>query len=145
MRFRHFFYVLAFLTLVQCQHESTLKLPAILGDHMVLQQSTTANIWGWADPGTKVVVTASWNNLSYKTKTDQDGNWLVELETGAAGGPYEISIKADTTLVLSDILLGEVWICSGQSNMAWTLASAESAAEEIPGSANPNIRLFSVE
>ena len=69
---------------------------------------------------------------------------MVEVETCAAGGPYDISIKADTTIVLSDILLGEVWVCSGQSNMAWTLSQAESAAKEIPNSANPNIRLFTV-
>jgi len=126
------------------KQKSSLTLPSILGDHMVLQQGTNANIWGWADPGAKVKVTTSWNDLSYRTRSDQDGNWMVEVETCAAGGPYDISIKADTTIVLSDILLGEVWVCSGQSNMAWTLSQAESAAKEIPNSANPNIRLFTV-
>lgn len=124
---------------------SDLKLPSILGDHMVLQQNSTANIWGWAAPGEKVEVNTSWDGEKYKAKADADGKWLVETRTAKAGGPYEISIKADVTQVLKNIMLGEVWVCSGQSNMEWQLRRAESAPSEVPAANHPDIRLFQVE
>ena len=122
-----------------------LKLPSILGSHMVLQQNTQVNIWGWANPGERIEISTGWNNRSYSTTTYQDGTWLVKIETVEAGGPYEINIQSDTTIVLEDILLGEVWICSGQSNMAWRLSSAQSVSVEMPASDLPEIRLFQVE
>ena len=112
---------------------------------MVLQQNTTANIWGWAAPGDKVEVTTGWDGVKYKVKADEEGKWLAEVQTGGAGGPYEISIKADVTRVLENVMLGEVWVCSGQSNMEWPLSRAESAPSEIPAANHPNIRLFQVE
>ena len=122
-----------------------LKLPSILGDHMVLQQNSTVNIWGWAEPGDMVEVITGWDGAQYKTSADSEGNWLVEVKTIEAGGPYKVTINADTTEVLNDIMLGEVWVCSGQSNMEWTLAKAESAPAEIPLANHPHIRLFQVE
>lgn len=124
---------------------ASLQLPNILGDHMVLQQKSFTKIWGWAEPAQAVKITTSWNEKTYSTVTDQQGNWQVSVSTGKAGGPYTVTIQADTIIVLEDILLGEVWICSGQSNMVWTLQSAERAAEEIPLSDYPGIRLFTVE
>jgi len=124
---------------------SELRLPSILGDHMVLQQNTTVNVWGWAAPGDPVEVITSWNEQSYTTTTNQQGEWLVKVQTGRAGGPYEITIQAATTIILKDILLGEVWICSGQSNMEWPLNKAESATSEIPRSLFPDLRLFTVD
>ena len=76
---------------------------------------------------------------------DQEGNWEVRVSTGKAGGPYTVTIRAGVTKVLEDIMLGEVWICSGQSNMEWQLRRAETAEEEIPNSGFPDIRLFTVE
>ncbi len=122
-----------------------LKLPAILGNHMVLQQNSTVNIWGWAAPGKKVEVTTGWNGQKYKVKADKEGNWLAEVSTQGAGGPFEVTVKSGATIVLKDIMLGEVWVCSGQSNMEWTLARAESAPAEIPQTNIPDIRLFKVE
>jgi len=124
---------------------ASLKLPHILGDHMVLQQNSFTKIWGWADPLQEVKVTTSWNDLTYRVVTDKQGNWQVTVATGKAGGPYTLTIEADITRVLEDILLGEVWICSGQSNMEWQLRRAETAEEEIPVSDYPEIRLFTVE
>lgn len=124
---------------------SELKLPSIIGDHMVLQQNSKASIWGWAAPGEKLVVSTSWNGEKYKTKADREGRWFVELATTAAGGPYTISIEADVSRVLENIMLGEVWVCSGQSNMEWQLRRAESAGSEIPAANHPDIRLFNVE
>lgn len=137
-------FLLLFLA-VSSSFATSLRLPAILADHMVLQQNSFTKIWGWAEAGEEVRVITSWNQQSYRVVADQDGNWLVSVATGKAGGPYTITVKAETTIVLKDILLGELWICSGQSNMEWQLTNAETAAEEIPRSNYPNIRLFTVE
>ena len=136
--------LLVLLALVSAEGAS-LQLPKIMGDHMVLQQKSFAKIWGWAEPEQVVKVTTSWNDKTYRVVTDQHGNWQVSVATGKAGGPYKVTIKADITKVLEDILLGEVWICSGQSNMEWPLSRAETAKEEIPLSDYPEIRLFTVE
>jgi len=136
--------LLVILALVSAEGAS-LQLPKILGDHMVLQQKSFAKIWGWAEPEQVVKVTTSWNSKTYRVVTDLEGNWQVSVATGLAGGPYTIKIQANITRVLEDILLGEVWICSGQSNMEWPLSRAETAKEEIPLSDYPEIRLFTVE
>jgi sialate O-acetylesterase len=112
---------------------------------MVLQQNSFSKIWGWAKPQQEVKVSTSWNQKSYSTVADQQGNWQVSIATGEAGGPYTVTIEADETRILEDILLGEVWICSGQSNMAWPLSWVETGEEEIPLSDYPDIRLFTVE
>ena len=97
--------------------QGKVKLPAMMGDHMVLQQNSSVKLWGWAD-GKKVTVTTSWNNRTYQASTDKDGTWLVKVDTPEGGyTPYSITISDGTPVTLSDILIGEVWICSGQSNM----------------------------
>ncbi len=137
--------LLLFLVALINVEGASLKLPKILGDHMVLQQKSFAKIWGWAEPEQVVKVTTSWNEKTYRVVTDKEGNWQVKVSTGKAGGPYTLTIEADVTRVLEDILLGEVWICSGQSNMEWQLQRAETAETEIPLSDYPEIRLFTVE
>ena len=101
-------------------YASNLRLPSVIGDHMVLQQKSSVSIWGWAQSGSKVSVKASWLSKSVDSKADGKGKWELRLPTPIAGGPYEIKIKSDTVIVLRDILIGEVWVCSGQSNMAMT-------------------------
>jgi len=123
---------------------ASLKLPSILGDHMVLQQNSFAKIWGWSEASAEVKVTSSWNGKTYATRADAEGNWEVKVATTKAGGPYSLTIEGDITLELKDILLGEVWICSGQSNMEWPLSRAEKAETEIPLAKYPEIRLFTV-
>jgi sialate O-acetylesterase len=93
------------------------QLPHILADNMVLQQKADVKLWGKACPNTQIVIKASWGSKKFKTQSDQNGKWLLTLPTPEAGGPYEISINDGENLVLKNILLGEVWICSGQSNM----------------------------
>ena len=137
--------VLLVLLIAVAAQGASLQLPTILGDHMVLQQKSFAKIWGWAEPEQLVQVTTSWNDRTYSTVTDQKGNWQVSVATAKAGGPYTVTIQADITRVLEDILLGEVWICSGQSNMEWQLSKAETAETEIQRSDFPGIRLFTVE
>ncbi len=109
------FLVLSFLFFPFIQ--SKVKLPAMMGNHMVLQQNQSVNLWGWAD-GKNVIITTSWNNKTYRTSTGKEGYWSIKVETPAGSyTPYTISISDGTQIKLSDILVGEVWICSGQSNM----------------------------
>ena len=93
------------------------RLPAIISNHMVLQQNTTVKIWGWADPAEKISVSTSWDTATITAITASSAKWNLLLKTPAAGGPYTITIKANNTIVLEDVLIGEVWDCSGQSNM----------------------------
>lgn len=140
-----------FLALVSCQTHTNLKLPSLIGDNMLLQQKTNTKIWGKANPGSKISVSASWNQIG-KTKADKVGKWTVILPTPEAGGPYTITISGkDTTILVKNVLIGEVWFCSGQSNMEMPLAgwppndTIMHSGETIASSAIPEIRLFNVQ
>ena len=121
-----------------------IKLPAIFGDHMVLQQQTDAPIWGWAEPGQAVTVSADWLAEPVSTTAASDGTWRVKLPTPGAGGPHTLTVTGQNTITFADILIGEVWICSGQSNMEWPLRLTEDAEREIAAANHPQIRLFDV-
>lgn len=98
--------------------QSKIKLPAIMGNHMILQQNSSVKLWGWADHKKDITITTSWNNQTYQTKTDGKGAWQIKVSTPSGSyTPYYINISDGETITLSDILIGEVWICSGQSNM----------------------------
>jgi sialate O-acetylesterase len=124
---------------------AAVRLPAIIADSMVLQQQSTAKLWGWCEPAEMIYVTTSWNNRTDSVRGSRDGNWLLSVPTPAAGGPYSIRIKAGNTIDLKGILIGEVWLCSGQSNMemseSWGLPDVRS---EFPHAANPSIRFFHI-
>jgi sialate O-acetylesterase len=96
---------------------SKVTLPSILNNGMVLQQKTKVKLWGSAEPGSEVEIKPSWTNQKYTAACGSDGKWLTEVRTPEAGGPYSLSFHDGTTLVLEDIFIGEVWLCSGQSNM----------------------------
>lgn len=119
-----------------------LRLPAIFGDHMVFQRNSQAPIWGWSHPGADVTVKAGWNNEEVKTKASNTGAWKAVLSTPAAGGPYAISITSGSTLTLDDVMVGEVWICSGQSNMEWSMNASADGKEDKSTANFANIRLF---
>jgi sialate O-acetylesterase len=128
---------------------ATIVLPSFFGDNMVLQQQTDAAIWGWASPETNVVVTSSWNKKKYTTRSDSNGKWKLKLTTPVAGGPYEITISDGSPIVIKNILIGEVWLCSGQSNMEMPMKGFRD--QPITGSndvifqaTNDNIRLYTV-
>lgn len=123
---------------------SLVKLPAIFSDHMVLQQKTKVQFWGWADPGEMVSVNPGWSERAIGAKTDASGKWEVSIRTPSAGGPYTINIKGNNSIKLEDVLVGEVWVCSGQSNMVFSLKSSDKAAAEIALANLPSIRYFSV-
>ena len=96
----------------------SLRLAKIFSDCMVLQQQTNAPIWGWTKPSAKVVVKPSWSSRSYSVKADKDGAWRIAVETPSYGGPYSVKVSCGKeSLELKDVLIGEVWVCSGQSNM----------------------------
>lgn len=122
-----------------------LRLPSILSSGMVLQQRDSVSFWGWAGPGEKVFVTTSWNNRTDSTITTNMATWKLKLQTPEAGGPFTISIRSRNTINLTDVLIGEVWICSGQSNMEWSYYNGTSdIAADFPTAYNKNIRLFHV-
>ena len=131
-----------FLLFVSTSH-AQLSLPAIFGDHMVLQQKQSNPVWGWAAPGE--IVKVSIHGQSHMTEADQKGYWKVNLRPIPAGGPYRMEIEGEQSkFFFDDILVGEVWICSGQSNMQWPLSLSNSAELEIMTANYPNIRLISV-
>ncbi len=122
-----------------------LRLPSVIGDHMVLQQQSEVAIWGWAGPGDSLTVVGNWNNAPVVTKTLNTGMWKVMVKTPVAGGPYNISIRGKSEMTISDVMIGEVWICSGQSNMEWSVNNnAIDAKEDMPNANLPGIRLFHV-
>ncbi len=130
--------------------QAKIKLPSLLCDNMVLQRNTEVNLWGSATPEAIVKVTTSWNGAIYKTHAGKDGKWLVKVKTADAGGPYSIIISDGSERVLTNILLGEVWICAGQSNMEMPVQGffgqpCYNAVETMREAVKyKNIRLFTV-
>ncbi len=124
---------------------SNIRLPSVLSKDMVLQQQSKVMLWGWSDPGEKILVTASWNNTVDSTEVTDGAKWKIYINTPPAGGPYNITIRGNNTIVLNNIMIGEVWICSGQSNMEWSsYQNLKQIVDELPNSNNSNIRLFQV-
>lgn len=122
-------------------------LPALFSDNMILQQKTEAPIWGTATPGKKVKITGSWNNQTITVQADKQGNWKAVLQTPVAGGPYNITISDGKKIELSNVMIGEVWICSGQSNMEMPLGGwgkIMNYEQEIAAANHPGIRLFQI-
>ncbi len=138
------------ISFVSIQLKAEVKLPAIFGDHMVLQQQTDAAIWGTAKTNKTVKVTTSWNKESYSTKSNSEGNWKLKVKTPTAGGPFSINISDGTELKLNNVLIGEVWVCSGQSNMQMIMNGYHNqpvlgSNEAIATSTNNSIRLITIE
>ena len=101
---------------------TNVRLPAIFGDYMVLQQQIGAPIWGWASPGEQVEVVGSWGENAL-TMADNRGKWIVFLSTPSYGGPYTLTITGQNEIVINHVMIGEVWLCAGQSNMGWRLSA----------------------
>ncbi len=119
------------------------KLPSIVGDGMILQREAPLKIWGWADPGEAVKV--SFRGHSYKTKADSNGDWQISMRALKAGGPDTMEVAGNNQITLQDILVGDVWLCSGQSNMTHMFDRwQEEYATEIAASENSEIRQFMV-
>jgi sialate O-acetylesterase len=128
-----------------------LRLAGVFGEHMVLQQQASAPLWGWAEPGAAVRVTPGWSAASTSTIAGTDGAWRVTLTTPAAGGPHRLVIESGERIELDDVLIGEVWLCSGQSNMEQSVADVRpgyigvrDSEAELAAAGHPRIRLFNV-
>jgi sialate O-acetylesterase len=123
--------------------QAEVSLPSIFSDHMVLQRNQENPVWGWAKPGEEIEVEI--NGQSHSTKADAKGNWKVNLKPMPAGGPHKLEIEGeDNEFYYDDVLVGEVWICSGQSNMAFAVGNTYNAEVELLTANHPNIRLISV-
>ena len=134
---------ICFQSFSQEKANQSLKLARLFSDHLVFQRDKPIKIWGWAGVGERVEV--SIGNQKNIVSTNSDGKWLAELPAMPAGGPYDVFIKTKTKeIAISDILIGEVWLCSGQSNMEWKLKSADNATNEMAEANYPMIRHFEV-
>ncbi len=134
--------LLAFLAGPDRVARGDVTVPAIIGPHMVLERDQKDRIWGWAEPGEEVTVKIG--DQSHVTKAGSDSAWHVMLDPMPAGGPYTLSIQGKNALHFDDVLVGEVWICSGQSNMQWPVTLATDGDLEIVAAADPNVRLITV-
>jgi sialate O-acetylesterase len=123
--------------------KAEIKLPYLLSSNMVVQRDGSTLVWGQADAGEQVSVT--FRGETMKTKAAKDGSWKVKIKTGAAGGPFDMVVQGKNTITLTNVMVGDVWVCSGQSNMEWSLSQTERARTDINSANYPNIRLFSVE
>ena len=117
-------------------------LPSLISDNMVLQRNVSVRIWGWADEGERVTV--EFDNMRKTTVTGADRRWKVMLDPLKAGGPFEMTVTGKNRIVVYDIFVGEVWVCSGQSNMHWPVKFSADAEKEITSGNHQNIRLFYV-
>ena len=130
------------LTLV-LHASAEVKLPAIFTDNAVLQRGLPAPIWGWADEGEKVTVTLG-QQTKTATPTAPGGKWMVKLDALEAGGPYTLTVAGKNSITLKNIMVGEVWVCSGQSNMQMSVQGSNNSVQEIAAANFPKIRLISV-
>ncbi len=139
--------ILAMIPLLIGAHMASadIRLPAIVGDNMVLQRGQKTTIWGWADPGEEIRLNVSWHTMQRRTDADEDGRWSFSITAPPAGGPYELTLSGKNTVPVRNVLSGDVWVCSGQSNMEWPLHSAANGAQEVAEADYPNLRLFTVQ
>ncbi|WP_026063104.1 sialate O-acetylesterase [Pedobacter arcticus] len=123
-----------------------INLPSFFSDNMILQRNAEVSFWGWGNKGAEVTVTPSWSNEMIKVPTTGHARFDVKLKTPEAGGPYEITVTTGIyKKVIKNILIGEVWLCSGQSNMQWNSYNRlKEMLDELPNATNPKIRLLNV-
>lgn len=138
-----FIMVFGLLSILCATHvNAEVTVAAIFRDHMVLQRDMKVPVWGWADPNETVVV--EFMGVKNSTVADASGRWQVALGPFPAGGPYEMKIAGKTTRTIKDILVGDVWVCAGQSNMQWPVGEMQGAESELANADYPEIRLATV-
>src|SRR5664280_716097 len=134
-------FLLMLLPLGWFSSQAAVKLPRLISDGMVLQRDAKVKLWGWASANEKVTLT--FLNKKYSTKADQSGKWLILLPSQKAGGPYEMVFKGQNELKVSNVLFGDVWVCSGQSNMVLPVERVkERYPDEVANANYPEIRNF---
>lgn len=117
-------------------------LHQLFTDHMVMQRDIQVPVWGWTEPGKQVTV--AMNGKTAVATADKAGKWMAKLGPFNAGGPFELTASGPQAATVKDVLVGEVWVCSGQSNMEWPVAASDNPQQEIDAASHPGIRLFSV-
>lgn len=137
------------LLTVQIRMFAIVQLPSFFSNGMVLQQQTNSAVWGWAKTGALVKITTSWNKKTYSTTADTKGRWAIKVATPSAGGPFTLTITDGEPLVITNVLIGEVWLCSGQSNMEMPMKGfkdqpIKGSNDAVFNSTNDNIRMFIV-
>ncbi len=138
-----FFLIISSIMLViySLSTSAAVRLPSILGSHMVLQQKSEVKLWGWSGPTEKITIKTSWDTITYQTTAESTAKWSQKIKTPVAGGPYTITINGST--ILEDVMIGEIWLCSGQSNMEWSGDQGlKQCLDEMPNATNQKIRLF---
>src|SRR5215208_6697328 len=131
------------LLLILCAvARADVRVPSVVGDNMVLQQGRKARVWGRAEPGERVTV--AFRGEKAGATADARGRWEVFTGPHKAGGPFELTVAGRNTLTFKNVLVGEVWVCSGQSNMEWSLANAQDGAKAASAADYPFIHLFTV-
>ena len=138
-----------FIGLSTLTMSAKVRLPQFFSDGMVLQQQSECNLWGWAEPGKKVSISTSWDKKSFMVTARKDGLFSLKVKTPEAGGPYFIGFKDQDYVQLNNVMIGEVWICSGQSNMEMQMKGfkqqpVEGTTEELLRCKDANLRLFTV-
>jgi len=143
---RLFLCILSLSGVLASPGQCDVRLASVFGDHMVLQHSSEVTVWGWADPGEEISLDPSWpypgSDGPHPTTATADGRWRVNFMTPGAGGPHTLTVRGKNEIVLKDVLMGEVWVCSGQSNMQWGVQQADNAQQEIAAANHPQLRLF---
>lgn len=144
--------LLIFFLFIGVIAKAQIHLPALVGDHMVLQQASVVKVWGWAYDDHQIELITSWDDKHYSTKPNgSDKKWIFEVKTPAAGGPYCVELKSGSqSIIIKDVMIGEVWLCSGQSNMEMPLSGKPkqpilNSDSLIASAANPQIRFFKTE
>lgn len=135
--------LLVLLTLIFCPAHADVRLPEIFQNHMVIQRDMPVRVWGWAAPGESV--TATFGGASQSVEAGKNGKWFLELPAFAAGGPHELLVEGTNKIVLTDILVGDVWICGGQSNMAWKIHQTNFTETDTAFLERNKVRLFTVD
>ncbi|WP_045687452.1 sialate O-acetylesterase [Hymenobacter sp. AT01-02] len=130
------------LALLAAPARATVRLPRLVSSHMVLQRNVKLPLWGWAAPGEAVRIT--FRGSKVQTKAGADGRWTLSLPAQQAGGPFVLEVQGTNTIRLTDVLVGDVWLASGQSNMEWPLRDAARGPEETAAASYPTLRLFAV-
>jgi sialate O-acetylesterase len=145
-----FYSVLLLAGLVVCGSTgiAQIRLPSIIGSHMVLEQQAEVNLWGWCNPGENITINPEWDTITYQVTGSSGASWKIKIKTPAAGGPYRIRISGYNQIILEDVMIGEVWLCGGQSNMQANgmpgVLQIKQSVEAAPLATNTRIRFFYV-
>ena len=137
---------ISFYLLLSLCHSISLavNMPPVFADGMVLQRNSEVSFWGDADPNERIIINASWSEKSFATVADNHGAWRINVATTSEGGPYSVTVSGSKDMIsIDDVLLGEVWLCSGQSNMAFRILIMQDYEEELKNFNYPEVRLYS--